>query len=251
MSRAEVDALWSVAKSCNATLYMLLVTAYATLLHRWTGQTDLLVGTPIRGRTQPETEELIGFFVNTLVLRLDASGDPTLRELAERVRTTCLEAFAHPDMPFELLVKELGTTRDLSRTPVFQAFFSFQDAKNRKDAMGDLAVTQVHVMPDAAQNDLVLWVMERNDGMVGGLSYNSDIFEHATMERFLAQFRTVLVEAARDVGAHIGSLRILPDAELAALDGWRTPRHSIQSSLLLPQCVCRRRCSDNLPWAVA
>ncbi len=220
LSHQEIQALRAVAQSCGSTVYMLIVTAWAALLHRYTGQTDLLIGTPVRGRTQPQTENLVGFFVNTLVLRVNVEGDPSMRELATRVRTTCLEAFAHPDMPFELLVKELGLPRDLSRTPIFQAFFSFQDATDRPTRVGDLELGQLHVMPNAAQNDLVLWVMERKDGAVGGLSYNADIFDRTTIERMLAQLRTLLTEMIKDVEQPTSTIAILPEDEVAMLDAW-------------------------------
>ena len=231
LSRAEIDALTAVGKRDGATLYMVLLTAFVTLLHRYTNQRDLLVGTPVRGRAQPETEDLLGFFVNTLVLRLDVSADhetsvePTFRELLARVRAACIEAFAHPDMPFESLVKELDVARDLSRTPIFQAFFSFQDAKAREDHIGDVPFTQLHVMPDAAQTDLTLWVMERGDGMVGGFSYNTDLFEPATIQRVQRQMKMLLAGVAEDPDRSVGTIPIVPEAETRLIAHWNDTTH--------------------------
>ena len=216
----ERDALAGVARASNATLYMVMLTAFFTLLHRYTGKSDLLVGTPVRGRTQPQTEDLLGFFVNTLVMRADLGGTPTFRELLARVRATCLEDFAHPDMPFELLVRELGVPRDLSTTPVFQALFSYQDASARKDTLGDLELTQIHVMPEAAQTELTLWVMDRTDGMVGGVSYSTDLFDPSTIRRFISHFRTLLGSVARDPNLSVATIAIVPEAELARFAEW-------------------------------
>ena len=107
---------------------MALVSAFQTLLHRYTGLNDVVIGTPVAGRTRVEAEGLIGFFANTLVLRCDFSGDPTFEELLARVRETTLEAHAHQDVPFEMLVEELQPTRDLSHTPLFQVMLAMQNA---------------------------------------------------------------------------------------------------------------------------
>src|SRR5262249_51406984 len=119
------DALRELAKQEGCTPYMVLLAAFQALLHRYTGQEDVCVGSPIAGRTRPETEGLIGFFVNTLVLRTDLAGDPTFCGLLGRVREVCVGAYAHQDLPFERLVEALQPERDPSRTPLFQTLFSF------------------------------------------------------------------------------------------------------------------------------
>jgi non-ribosomal peptide synthetase component F len=120
--------LQAVSHEAGATLFMTLLAAFQTLLQRYTGQTDLVIGTPIANRTRLETEALIGFFVNTLALRVDLQGNPSFRELLARVREVTLGAYAHQDLPFDRLVDELHAPRDLSRTPLFQVMFALQNA---------------------------------------------------------------------------------------------------------------------------
>ena len=119
-------AVHQLARRTGCTPFMMLLAAFQTLLHRYSGQDDICIGTPIAGRSRPETEGLIGFFANTLVLRADLSGDLTFRELLARVRETCLDAYAHQDLPFERLVEELKPERDPSRHPLFQVMFSLE-----------------------------------------------------------------------------------------------------------------------------
>ncbi|WP_223645098.1 non-ribosomal peptide synthetase [Corallococcus sp. EGB] len=213
LTGAEVDALTKLGRESNATLYMVLLTAFKTLLHRYSAQEDLVVGTPIRGRSHPEVEDLLGFFVNTLVLRTQLSPELTFRQLLERVRTTCMEAFGHQDMPIELLMQQLGVQRDLSRTPLFQTFFTFQDVRNRGSSLGDITYGQVHVHAHATPLDLSFWVKETANGIVGGMDYNTDLFERDTILRMLEQIRTLLRAAVSDAEVPVSRLSLLPDAE--------------------------------------
>ena len=215
--KAEIDALTALGRRADATLYMVMLSAFTVLLHRYTGQQDILIGTPIRGRTHPDTENLLGFFVNTLVFRTDLSGQPSFVDLLARVRKVALDAYAHQDMPFEKLVQELSVPRDLSRTPVFQAFFTYQDVSNRASNFGGLSYSQVHVHAPVAPTDLYLWVKETGAGLTGGIDYASDLFERETMVRFVKQFRELLAAACVEPTRSIARMNILPDAERRAL----------------------------------
>jgi non-ribosomal peptide synthetase component F len=207
ISRAEADALTALGRREGVTLFVVLLAAYETLLHRYSGQADFLVGTPVRGRAQPETEDVVGFFVNTVVLRAAFGGDPTFQEVLQRVRSTVLDALSHQDVPFEYLA--------MSRNPAYRAFFSFQDARNRPVALGNLALRQVHVLPEAAANDVSMWIMENESGLIGGLNYSTELFDQATMQRMLGSFRTLLRSIVRDSSDAVSSLPILSDADLA------------------------------------
>ena len=153
--------LMAAGRREGATLYMVLLAAFQALLGRYSGQTDLAVGTPVAGRPRPELEGLIGFFVNTLVLRADLSGNPTVREHLARVRETCLGAQAHQDVPFERLVDELRPQRDLSRNPLFQAMFVYEPAPAQPLSFPGLEAQALDPPAGVARFDLTLVVTER------------------------------------------------------------------------------------------
>jgi amino acid adenylation domain-containing protein len=249
MSSGQTAALVEVARSCGATPFMIFLAAYCVLLHRLTDQHDFVIGSPVRGRSHPETEDLLGFFVNTLALRIDASGSPSFRELLLRVRTTCIEAFASPDMPFELLVRKLDVPRDPSRTPLFQAFFSFQDETSRKDSLGDLSLAQIQVMPDAVPTELALWLMHRKEGLVGGLSYSTDLFEPNSATRMLDQLRVVLAAVAVDVDRPVATLPVLSEPERTLLRQCNDTHADYDRSACVHGLVARQAAAT--PHAVA
>src|SRR5689334_6251028 len=139
---------------------MTLLAAFKALLHRYTGQEDLLVGTPIAGRAQAETQGLIGFFVNTVVLRTDLSGGPTFRDLLARVRAVSLDAYTHQDVPFEKLVEALAPARDLSRSPLFQVMFVLQNAPVPPLVMGEATLVPAAIDSGVSKFDLTLMLEE-------------------------------------------------------------------------------------------
>ncbi len=217
LTKAEVDALATLGRRADATVYMVLLAAFQLLLSRYSGQEDIIVGTPIRGRSLPETQDLLGFFVNTLVFRTDLSGDPSFLELLGRVRRVALDAYAHQDMPFEQLVQDLDIPRDTSRTPIYQAFFTYQNVSDRAANIGELAYSQIHVHAPVAMTDLYLWVKETNDGLTGGIDYATDLFDRATIARFLKQFRQLLSAVCEDATRTVRHVNILPEAERRAI----------------------------------
>jgi len=182
-------------------------------LHRYSGQTDIAVGSPIAGRNRAETEGLIGFFVNTLVLRTDLSGNPTFRELLGRVRETALGAYAHQDLPFEHLVADLQPVRDLSRSPLFQVLFVLQNVPLPTVPFADLKLSPLAVETGTAKFDLNLTVEETGHGLQGALTYNTDLFEAATITRLLGHFHTMLEGIVADPKRRLGELPLLTEAE--------------------------------------
>ncbi|MDQ6674586.1 MAG: amino acid adenylation domain-containing protein [Chloroflexota bacterium] len=207
ISREEVDALTTLGRREGVTLFVVLLAAFETLLHRYTGQADFLVGTPVRGRSQPELEDVVGFFVNTVVLRANLDGGPTFQELLQRVRATVLDAFSHQDVPFEYLM--------MSRNPAYRAFFSFQDARNRPTVLGNLTLRQVHVLPDAAANDVSMWIMENESGLIGGLNYSTELFDQPTMQHMLGSFRILLRSIVADASRSVVALPIVSGTDRA------------------------------------
>src|SRR5579871_1925291 len=190
---ALIDALQGVARSEGATLYMVLTAAFQLLLSRWSGQSDVVVGTPVAGRTHRETEGLIGFFVNMLALRADLSGDPPFRALLGSVRETALGAYAHQDLPFEKLVEELQPVRDLSRRPIFQVMInSFLEEQPRSLSMPGLQVSALGSEEVSARFELMLRLRETPHGAVCRFEYATDLFEAATIARVAGQFHRLL-----------------------------------------------------------
>jgi non-ribosomal peptide synthetase component F len=164
------DKLVKLGHQAGVTLFMTLLAAFKTLLYRYTGQTDIVVGSPIANRTRTEMEGLVGFFVNTLVLRTHLEGNPTFPELLERVRETALSAYAHQDLPFELLVETLQPVRSLSHTPLFQVMFVLQNVPFKPLTLPGLEVTPLEIHNGTAQFDLTLYMREDpGHGLVGRL----------------------------------------------------------------------------------
>ncbi|RKH56197.1 non-ribosomal peptide synthase/polyketide synthase, partial [Corallococcus llansteffanensis] len=205
--RALAEQVEALAQKEGATPFMVLLAAFQTVLHRYTGQDDVLVGSPIANRRHAETEGLIGFFVNTLVLRGSFGARPSFRQLVTQVRTTTLGAYEHQDIPFERLVESLQQTRDLSRTPLFQAMFALQNAPLPELALPGLSVKGADMgSRGTAQFELSLDLNREADGFVGFIEYAADLFERSTIERLMAHLR-VLLEAVLE----------RPDAPLADL----------------------------------
>jgi amino acid adenylation domain-containing protein len=210
---AFCDRLRAFSRQHDVTLFMTMLAAFQTLLHRYTGQDDIAVGTPIAGRTRPETRELIGFFVNTLVMRTDLSGDPTFAELLGRVRETALGAYDHQHLPFERLVEELRPPRDPSRSPLFQVMFTSDGFQYRNRHIGDLTVEFLEVEPRTARFDLTLAMVEWDGGLKLRMDYSTDLFEAATARRMLGHFRTLLEAAIDDPTQRISTLPMLDAPE--------------------------------------
>ncbi len=198
---ALVESANTLAQSQGATLFMVLLAAFQTLLHRYTGQTDSPIGSPIAGRTRAEAEQLIGVFINTLVMRPDLDGDPSFAELLERVRETAVGAFSHQEIPFEQIVEKLQPDRHLSHTPIFQVMFAMQNTP--LPALELEGLEPGHVLdPGRVHNgttkvDLAVFVEQAGDELEVGCEYSTDLFDASTIERLLGHLE-VLVAAAVD-----------------------------------------------------
>jgi natural product biosynthesis luciferase-like monooxygenase protein/amino acid adenylation domain-containing protein len=204
----------------GVTLYMLLLAAFQTVLHRYTGATDILIGTPAAGRVRVETENVVGLFLNTLVMRGDLSDAPTFRELLQRTRQTALEAFAHQDLPFEKLTEAIQPDRDLSRSPLFQVMFVLQNAPQCPLELAGLKVTRQRTHSGTAKFDLTLSLEENAAGLSGALEFNADLFDAATIQRLSDHFKTVLAGAVAEPGQRISELPLLTTAEEQQLIAW-------------------------------
>ncbi|HSS47830.1 MAG TPA: amino acid adenylation domain-containing protein [Thermoanaerobaculia bacterium] len=197
------------------TLFMALLAAFDALLARHTGQTDLVVGSPIANRNRLEIEGLIGFFTNTLALRLDLGDDPSFAEIARRARAATLEAYKHQDLPFERLVEELAPERLAGRTPLFQVMLVLRDASSAIELPG-LAADVVDVEIPTAKFDLTLYLGEG----AGSLEFNRDLFDDATASRLVERFATLLAEVVEVPQARLSDLPLLPAAERRQLLDW-------------------------------
>ena len=193
----------------GVTIFMFLLAAFQTLLYRYTGQPDILVGTPVAGRSRNETQNLIGFFVNTLVMRGRLAGALSFRELLALTRESALDAYAHQDVPFEKIVEELRLERDTSRETLFQVMFVLQNAPSTSLELKGLSVSLLPSHNNTAKFDLVLSMHEDSARLKGSLEYSTALFDETTIERMLGHFETLLQSVVRDAGQKLDEISLL------------------------------------------
>ncbi len=220
--RLSVDAgtaagLRALAGAGGSTLFMVLLAAYSTVLSRYSGQRDLLVGVPVANRSRAEFEDMVGCFLNTLPIRVDLHGEPSFRDVLSRVRDSSLEAFAHQRVPFGRLVAELAPERDLSRGPVVQVLFALQNMDLGTLAVPGTAAEFVEVSQANSQFDLNLRMIDNGREIVGWLDYDAELFGTAAIERFVEHFTNVLAAVAADPSAPVHTIDLLGPAERARL----------------------------------
>ena len=213
LSKSVSEGVKALSRKEGMSLFMVLLAAFQVLLYRYTGQEDLVVGSPIANRTREEIEGLIGFFVNTLVLRTDLSGDPSFRELLEQVREVALGAYDHQDIPFEKLVEELQPERDPSRAPLFQVMFALQNMPSQPLELRDLTVRSLALNIETVMFDLTLAIFEDREELSGLLVYNTDLFDAATVARMLGHYERLLEGIVADPDASIAGLPLLTEKE--------------------------------------
>ncbi|MCB0196701.1 MAG: amino acid adenylation domain-containing protein, partial [Anaerolineae bacterium] len=213
LSAELTEQLRRLSHQTGTTLFMTLLAAFKVLMYRYSGQTDVVVGSAIANRNRHEIEALIGFFVNTLVLRTDLSGDPSFSELLERVKGVTQAAYEHQDLPFEHLVEVVQPDRLLSHTPLVQVNFILQNAPLPPLALPDLEVSPLVVEVERTRFDLDMHLWEVGDTLQGTLMYNTDLFEAATMNRFIGHFQQVLTGIVTDPERSIADLPLLTATE--------------------------------------
>jgi amino acid adenylation domain-containing protein len=206
---ATTHALRGLARRCGVTMYMLLLAGFQSLLFRYTGQQDIVVGSPIANRNCTEIEQLVGFFVNTLVLRARFSGNPAFRDFLQQVRRTAVEAYAHQDLPFERLVDEIKPERALSHHPVFQALFVLQNAPRSHFALPNLELSLVPTEIVTAKFDLGMSLTESDEGIHGMMEYNSDLLDATTIERMVRHYGTLLASVVDNPDCRISEIPLL------------------------------------------
>jgi amino acid adenylation domain-containing protein len=211
------ESLKALGRREEATPFIILIAAFKTLLHRYTQSKDIVVGSPIANRNRPEIEGLIGFFINTLIFRTELSGNPTFLEALGRVRETCLEAFAHQDLPVERLVEELQPERNTGCTPFFQVMFLLQNVPLPDLRLAGLSVNLLELENTISKFDLTLNMAEGPEGITASVDYSADLFEPDTICRMLRHLRALLEAVALDPQQRLSQIRMLSDAERGQL----------------------------------
>jgi amino acid adenylation domain-containing protein len=245
--RARLNAL---GRREGATLFMTLLSAFKVLLHRYSSQEDVVVGSPVANRSRPETEDLIGFFVNMLVMRTDLTGDPGFSEVLRRVRETALSAYDHQDLPFEKLVDELQPERDMSRNPLFQVSFALQNAP-----MGSLELPQLTAVLEepevrATRFDLELHAWEGEEGLSSVVFYSTDLFRRTTIARLLGHWESLLTSIVTDPECRISHLSLLsPGERHQLLVAWNDTQEAYPNGTSVQEQVERQ--ARERPEAVA
>ena len=214
------QTLRAAAQGTGRTLFSTLLGAFGLLLHKLTGQDDLVIGTPVRGRDHPELESLIGFFVNTLPVRLRPRADATVGEWLAQVQRHVIDALSHPDVPMDHLVRTLRPPRDASRSPLYQALFSYQDARERSAAWGNLTHQRHDTPMVGAAQDLGLWCVETPDDIEFTLSYDTGLFSEASIQLFAERLSDLLHRLGSLTDTRVLHVSLSSQRELQALQHW-------------------------------
>lgn len=238
LSEGLSSSLRDLSRQQGSTLFMTLLAAFQTLLYRYSGQKDIVVGSPIANRARAELEGLIGFFVNTLVLRTHLDGNLHFDEVLQRVREVALGAYTHQDIPFEQLVEHLQPVRNLSHNPLFQVSFMFQNLPASTVQLADLTVRAQDIDSGTTTFDLLLNMMDTTDGLVGTFKYSTDLFDSTTIARIAAQFERLLAGIVAQPTQCITKLPLLPEAERRdLLVSWNDTRVDFPADICIHHLV--------------
>jgi amino acid adenylation domain-containing protein/non-ribosomal peptide synthase protein (TIGR01720 family) len=227
-----VSLLQNLSREQGVTLFMTCYSVFVALLARYTGNEDIVIGTPVANRYHHATDDLIGFFVNTLPLRIRLDNDPTFLEVLSRARQVVLDAFAHQDVPFEQLLLELKPERTLSYSPVFQVMLAFDNTGTKFESFSDLDATLIEVRDSAVQYDLTLSISQSNEALMMGFEYNSELFDAATISRMCGHLKKLTTAIVHDPSTRISALSILTDSErYVLLHSWSNEETTAPASL--------------------
>jgi pristinamycin I synthase-3/4 len=206
------NELWNLARNEGTTPYVLLLSAFQALLSRWSGQNDIVIGTPVAGRTESDTLGLIGFFVNLLAIRVNLRGDPPFAELLRRVRDTVHAALAHQDLPFEKLVQELPRSNDALAHPIFQVLFGFRNYRRGAFTLQGLEVSEISYLDARTEFDLSLTVAPTQSVLELEFQYSTEVFDEQTIERFIEHYSQLLQQIVVRLQVRLSDLEILTRA---------------------------------------
>ncbi|MBD2092816.1 amino acid adenylation domain-containing protein [Microcoleus sp. FACHB-1515] len=252
LPQSLLDAIEALSQQAETTLFMTLLAAFQTLLHRYSGQTNIAIGSPIANRHRSELEGLIGFLVNSLVLRSNLEGNPTFLELLDRVREVTLAAYAHQDLPFEKLVEELQPVRNLSQNPLFQVVFALQNTPIEQLELPGLTLSSIEFETKTTRFDLELYVWkctdnfrnlwgtgwQQTDGLRGVIVYNTDLFEADAIAALRQHFQTLLEGIVANPNARLSALPLLTQqAQKALIDRWENTQSEYPTRLCIHQQV--------------
>jgi len=231
-----LDGLRALARRQGRTLFTTLLTGFLVLLHRYSGQEDIVVGTPVSTRTRQELENMLGFFLNMLVLRGGVSRESTFTDLLEQMHGTVLGAYEHQQVPFERVVAELATERDLSSNPLFQALFTLQGASQTSLRIGDLELDMIPAQVTSTRVDLECQAVERPDGLIVRFNYNVELFEKPLIERLLSHYERVLAAVVANPDVRVADIELLSEAERSEqLDVWAGSSSPYPRDATIPQ----------------
>ena len=242
--------IYHLSRSSGATLFMTLLAAFVTLLHRYSGQEDILVGSPIANRHYREIESLIGLFVNTLVLRTKIQDNPNFFDLLQQVRQTALDAYMHQDVPFEQVVEVLQPERSLSYNPLFQVMFVLQNTPRNDLDLPDVTLSSLPTEKTNTQFDLTLTLVEKEQELYGEWEYDSELFEQQTVERMASNFQTLLESIVAHPDKRLSELSVLSQSEQnQILVEWNASKLEVPSDQCIHQLFAQL--ADETPDAVA